>query len=138
MSKPIYAEVTAYKNHIVVEYKTKKSNDIVTTPFDTGSLGYVVADVGCVAISKEAHELLSHIKHSHDDIGDIDIFDLDKGGYAFGTLGGMYFIANVNEAEGSSSFVVPPLEDFQLIENNVPDGAKDAVDNNVYEEEDDE
>lgn len=135
MIKPIYAEVTAYKNHIVVEYKTKESNDIVTTPFDTGSLGYVVADVGCVAISKEAHALLSDIKHGHDDIGDIDIFDLDKGGYAFSTFGGMYFIANVDEAEGSSSFVVPPLEEFQLMENNVPDGAKDAIDNPREEEE---
>ena len=135
MTKPIYAEVTAYKNHIVVEYKTKESNDIVTTPFDTGSLGYVIADVGFVAISKEAHELLSHVKRSHDDIGDIDIFELDKGGYAFGSFGGMYFIANVDEAEGSSSFVVPPLEEFQLMENNVPDGAKDAIDNPREEEE---
>lgn len=135
MTKPIYAEVTAYKNHIVVEYKTQESNDIVTTPFDTRSLGYVVADVGCVAISKEAHALLSDIKHSHDDIGDIDIFDLDKGGYAFSTFGGMYVIVNVDEAEGSSSFVVPPIEEFQLMENNVPDGAKDAIDNPSEEEE---
>ena len=59
---------------------------------------------------------------------------MDKGGYAFSTFGGMYFIANVDEAEGSSSFVVPPLEEFQLMENNVPDGAKDAIDNPSEEE----
>jgi len=128
-NKEIYAEVTAYNDILVVEYKTEDSNDMVTSPYDKpGNLGYVIGDTGHVAISEEAYALLSVIKRSGDAIGDIDIFKLDKGGYAFSTLGGMCSLIDPRIAEGSRTYVVPPLSCFQVIENNVPEGAKEAID----------
>lgn len=127
MTKPIYAEVTAYKDYILVEYKSNKSNEVLTTPFDTESMGYVVGDVGHIGISKEAYELLRSVKKSGDSIGDIDVFRLANGNYAFSTLSGMCFMGNYKELQGSSSFSVPPIESFQLIENNVPPEAIEAI-----------
>ena len=128
MTKPIYAEVTTYKSHIVVEYKEEKSNDVLTTPFDRNSMGYVVSDVGYVGISEEAYTLLSLVKKGTDSIGNIDVFKADNGKHVFCTLGGKYFLVPLREAEGSSNFTVPPIEEFQLIENNVPEGAIDYID----------
>lgn len=128
-NKEIYAEVTAYNDILVIEYKTEDSNDIVTSPYDKpGNLGYVIGDTGHVGISEEAYALLSLIKRSGNAIGNIDIFKLNKGGYAFSTLGGMCSLIDPKMAEGSSTFVVPPLSCFQVIENNVPEGAKEAID----------
>lgn len=128
-NKEIYAEVTTHKDILVIEYKTEDSNDIVTSPYDKpGNLGYVIGDTGHVGISEEAYALLSLIKRSGNAIGDIDIFKLNKGGYAFSTLGGMCSLIDPKMAEGSSTFVVPPLSCFQVIENNVPEGAKEAID----------
>lgn len=127
--KTIYAEVTAYNDILVIEYKTEASNDMVTSPYDKpGNLGYVIGDTGHVGISEEAYALLSLVKRSGDAIGDIDIFKLDKGGYAFSTLGGMCSLIDPKMAEGGRTFVVPPLSCFQVIENNVPEGAKEAID----------
>lgn len=127
--KTIYAEVTAYNDILVIEYKTEDSNDMVTSPYDKpGNLGYVIGDTGHVGISEEAYALLSLIKRSGDAIGDIDIFKLDKGGYAFSTLGGMCSLINPKMAAGSRDFVVPPLSCFQVIANDVPEGAKEAID----------
>lgn len=127
--KTIYAEVTAYNDILVVEYKTEESNDMVTSPYDKpGNIGYVIGDTGHVGISEEAYALLSLIKRSGDAIGDIDIFKLDKGGYAFATLGGMCSLIDPKIAEGSRTFVVPPLSCFQVIANDVPEGAKEAID----------
>lgn len=134
--KPIYAEVTYYKNHLVVEYKLEESNDIVTSPFDSQSMGYVISDIGYVGISKEAYASLKDIPRSGDDMSEIDVFKLADGNYAFATLGSKYVILDLDNAEGSSSFSVPSLNNFQLIGNNVPEGAKNAIDSPIDDDDD--
>lgn len=126
--KKIYAEITEYKGKLVIEHKETKSDHIVTVPNGSNIFGYVIKGIDHVAISKEAHNLLKKIKRGRDCIGDIDIFEIDDGGYAFATIGGMYRIIDVEHAEGSRSFVIPGINEFQIIENNAPEGARHAID----------
>lgn len=130
MKKPVYVEITTYKNHLIAEYKTTESNDVLVSPYDKtkNSMGYVLLDVGYAGISKEAHAMLSKIKKGNDSIGELDIFKDDKGNYVLATLGGMYFLSDITEIEGSRQYVVPGIENFQIIENNVPAGAKEVID----------
>lgn len=127
--KTKHASVTAYNNHLVFEYHTDKSiPKEVVCPFDSSSMGYVILGTEHVGVSKEAYDFLSKLKPGHDDLGELDIFQAgDK--YVFGTLGGNCVLFNVADVETSRQWKLPPIERFQLIENEVPEGAKEAVDN---------
>lgn len=127
--KKSYVEVTIYKDFLIVDYKTQKSEENIVTPYDNpGNLGYVVLDVGHVSISKEAHNALSKMRKGSDCIGDIDIFSVNNGNYAFSTFGLDKVMVDVKRATTSRQFVVPNIELFQIIENNPPEGAVEAID----------
>lgn len=136
--KEIYTKVTLYKDIIVVEHQKNVSDEIVVTPYDRpGNMGYVVSDIGHVAISKEAHQALSEVKRGRDCIGDLSVFPLSNGLYAFATFGGQCAIFDKNEAETCRDTKVPPIENFQVIENIVPECAINYIDSIDNEDEED-
>lgn len=126
--KKSYANVTFYKNYLIVDYNTTESDDNISTPFDTESFGYVVSDVGYISISKEAHWMLTKLKRGSDSIGEIDIFATSDGNYAFATIGQDKVLLDLDNSETSRQFVIPPIGKFQIIENEPPEGAMEAID----------
>lgn len=126
--KKSYANVTFYKNYLIVDYNTTESDDNISTPFDTESFGYVVSDVRYISISKEAHWMLTKLKRGSDSIGEIDIFATSDGNYAFATIGQDKVLLDLDNSETSRQFVIPPIEKFQIIENEPPEGAMEAID----------
>lgn len=136
--KEIYTKVTVYKDVIVVEHQKTESDNIVVTPYDRpGNMGYVVSDIGYVAISKEAHKALSEVKRGRDCIGDLSVFKLGNGLHAFATFGGQCAIFDKNEAVTCRDTVVPAIDNFQVIENIVPEGAINYIDSIDNEDEED-
>lgn len=127
MSKEIYTRLAVYKGVLTVEHTVFESNDVVVTPYDNpGVMGYVVKDVGHVGVSQEAYDFLKALRVGSDGLGDIDIF---KSGdvHVFATLGGAYNLYT-KDSETSRDYVVPPITDFQVIPNEVPEGAKEVID----------
>ena len=126
----MYARVTAYKGILVIEWLTETSDANVVTPYDKpGNIGYVCKDSNLIGVSDEAYQILKdRIRRSHDDIGEIDIFRCATGKYAFSTLGGKYALVHPGHAAGSRSYECPDRASFQTIDNESPQGAKDAVD----------
>lgn len=127
--KPIHAKVTVYKKFLIVEYQTTTSDDIVTSPIDNpNSFGYVIADTNYVGMSKEAYDAIKMMKRSNDSIADMSIFPLSNGLHAFATLGGQYCMMDIEEAETCRDTRLPPIENFQIIENISPEGAVAVID----------
>ncbi len=132
MSKELYTKLTAHKGVLVVEHQVTESNDVVVTPYDRpGNLGYVISDLGHVGVSQEAYDFLKSLRKGSGDLGDIDIFRTSKGtggkGYALAILGGSCMLLD-KDAETSLDYEVPAIDLFQLIANEVPEGAIDAID----------
>lgn len=127
-TKTKHVSVTAYNNHLIIEYHAEKSiPDEVVCPFDSSSMGYVILGTEHVGVSKEAYAFLKLLRPGRDSLGELDIFQSGDQ-YVFGTLGGNCVLCNMNSVETSRQWKVPPIERFQLIENDVPEGAKAAVD----------
>lgn len=130
-TKTKHVSVTAYNNHLVIEYHADRSiPGEVVCPFDSSSLGYVILGTEYVGVSREAYDLLSKLNPGHDGLGELDIFLCSDNSYAWATLGGSCVLCNINTVETSRQWALPSIECFQLIENEVPEGAKEAVDNN--------
>jgi hypothetical protein len=132
----MYARVTAYKNILVIEWLTETSDDNVVTPYDKpGNLGYVCNDTNLIGVSDEAYQILKNqIKRSSDAIGEIDAFRCDDGRYAFATLGGKYSLVDPKHAAGSRTYECPDRGSFQVIDNESPQGAREAIDAEVPDE----
>lgn len=124
MIKHIYARVTTDADHFIVEYTTNKSDDKIVTPYDSDAIGYIVKDVGNVAISKEAYEFLKQVKRGGDETCKIEILKYENDRYSFSTLGGIYFLADINKLRCGVNHFLPPIEAFQLIENISVNGIK--------------
>lgn len=138
-NKTKHCSLTYYKGHLVTEFHTVESidNELVS-PYDKpGNLGFVVLDVAHVGVSKEAYEALKTLKRGSDGLGDIDIFRADDK-HVFASLGGACTVRKVSKIETSRDWRLSDLalEDFQVIENEVPEGAKEAIDNPSDEEDD--
>jgi hypothetical protein len=127
MSKPIYTRITTHRGQLVISHEQRESNEIVTSPFDSSSMGFVIGDTAYIGISAEAHEVLKTIRRGRGAIGDIDLFRTSDGLYALATLGGANVLVNPKDAEGSRDYQVPEIKWFQIIENEVPQGAVDAI-----------
>lgn len=129
-TKTKHCSVTYYKGHLVVEFHTTESIEgELVSPYDKpGNLGFVVLDVGHVGISKEAYEAMANLKASRDCIGDVDVFWTSAGVYCFAVMGGACGLFDVRKAQTSGTYRQAPLADYQLIDNDVPEGAKDAID----------
>ena len=134
----LQAHITAYKGLIVCELLAEKSIDgAVTTSLDNpGCIGQVIHNTAeNLGVSEEALALLKAVKRGHDDLGDIDWFDTSDGKASFGWLGGPYAIKDPVRCEGSSSY---KISNFVTIPNDVPEGAKNAIDNGAADEDEDD
>lgn len=128
--KTKHVSVSAYNNHLVIEYHAEKSiAEEVVCPFDSSSMGYVILGTEHVGVSKEAYELLLKLRPGRDGLGELDCFLCNDNTYTWATLGGNCVLFNASTVETSRQWELPPLERFQLIGNEVPEGAKQAVDN---------
>lgn len=132
MSKEIYTSLTVYKGFLVVEHHVAESNDVVTSPYDRpGNMGYVISDLGHVALSQEAYDFLKALPKGRDSLGEIDLFRTSAGeggeGYALAILGGACVLVS-KDAETSRDYVVPSIDLFQLVANDPPAGAIHAID----------
>jgi hypothetical protein len=127
--KPLYTKVTFYKGFLIIEHQVTESNDIVACPYDRpGNMGYVITDTSYVGVSKEAHDELSKLGKGSETIGELSIFKLANGLHAFATLGGQYCLINTEYADTCRDFVVPSIDNFQLIDNISPESAVEAID----------
>lgn len=123
----MYATVTAYKGKLVLSLLATASNDEVTTTLDNpGVIGQVICNSAKnVGVSDEAIELLKTIKSGRDAIGDVDWFASDAAGDVFAWLGGPYAIVDPKTAEAARGYQV---RTYAKVPNDVPDGAKVAID----------
>lgn len=123
---PTYAKVTAYKGFLVAELQvTKSTENEVTTSLDTSSMGQVIHDSLNVEMSEAALALIKTIKRGSDSIGDIDCWECNDGKYAFAWFGGPNAIFKPDVITTSRQFA---LGEFNMVENEAPDGAKAAID----------
>jgi hypothetical protein len=123
----MHAHVTAYKGLLVLELRVEKSieNEVVSSLDKPGNLGQIIMDSAKnVGISEQALALLKTVRRGSDSLGDIDWFKSgDKA--VFGWLGGPYRIADPKVIEGSREY---GIFDHVAIPNDVPAGAKEAID----------
>lgn len=143
--KTKHVSITFYNDRIVTEFHTTDSVEgELVSPYDTpGNMGFVVLDLDHVGISQEAYNALQRVRRGNSGLGDFDIFKsgVAKGqqhNYVLGVLGGAYGVRKVESIEASRDWVLPDISAFQLISNDVPQGAIDAIDNPSTEEDDDE
>jgi hypothetical protein len=130
----MHAHITAYKGKLVLELRVTKSipNEVVTNLDKPGNLGQVIMDTARnLGVSAEALELLKKVRRGHDDLGDIDWFRAGDSA-AFGWLGGIYRIADPEQVEGSSSYGTFA---HVVIPNDVPEGARQAIDSSSNDDE---
>lgn len=129
-TKTKHCTIVHYNGYLAIEFHTNESiPGEVVSPYDNrGSMGFVIHDVGHVAISEEAHTALKAVGKGSDSIGDIDIFATTDGKYCFGSLGGNMKLVELATVETSRQWVLPALEHFQVIDNEVPEGAAYAID----------
>lgn len=129
----IHANVTAYKGKLVIQLLTMVSidNETAVSMDVPGRFGQVIMNTKeHLGVSEEALELLKTVKRGHDGLGDgLDWFKTEVAGqapaHAFSWLGGPYAIVDPTTQSGSRDYVVG---EYQTIPNDVPQGAKDAID----------
>ena len=128
-------KATEYKGILVFETlrpEEGQTEDFV--PAGDGRIGCVLVDSTKLGVSPEAMELLKQVRRSGDDLGDPDVF---KSGnkVVFGWLGGVFAIKHPDHCEGSSTYDANLLERVcQTIENEPPQGAKEAIDKALKKE----
>jgi len=107
-----------------------EAEGLLNDPSQPGQLGFVV-NADFVDIQPEALELLKKVKPSHDDIGDVDVFQASDGVLVFSWLGGNLRAMNPDVIQGSNSYhpellktsdnVVTPQEFIDFVESELED-----------------
>jgi len=107
-----------------------EAEGLLNDPSQPGQLGFVV-NADFVDIQPEALELLKKVKPSHDDIGDVDVFQASDGVLVFSWLGGNLRAMNPDVIQGSNSYhpellktsdnVVTPQEFIDFLESELED-----------------
>lgn len=93
-------QVFGYKGIIGIDATQHES--FVNDPYAPGQLGFVALLADC-QFNAEAKELLSKVKRSNDDIGEVDFFNSTSGDI-FAWLGGPIRAIDVNQIDGSNSY----------------------------------
>lgn len=124
---PLYAKVYAYKGLLVLELCATESNDNVATSIDNpDSFGQVIMDTQKhLGVSPEALALLKPLSRGRDSLGDLDWFTDSTGRDVFAWIGGPYHIVSPAECETTRDW---DIRSHVVIENTVPQGAKDHID----------
>jgi hypothetical protein len=93
-------QVFGYKGIIGIDARHHES--FVNDPYAPGQLGFVALLSDC-QFNAEAKELLSKVKRSKDDIGEVDFFNsLSKDIFAW--LGGPIRALDINQIDGSNNY----------------------------------
>lgn len=124
----MHAEITAYKGKIIFNLKVKHSiQEQVLTSQDNKSIdGHVIIDTkNNLGISKEAIELLKKVMKSKEGNGQLDWSKNALGKDVFGWKGLAQDIRSPEFLMASKKY---KLLSFQDIPNNVPEGARQAID----------
>lgn len=126
----LHATVTAYKGLICIELHADKSieGEVTTSLDNPGAFGQIVHNTKeHLGVSAEAIELLKLIK-GRSSMGVIEWFPTGGNQHSFGWVGGHCKLINPLDAnlEAGRGYVVP--DDYVLIDNNVPEGAKQYID----------
>jgi hypothetical protein len=105
-----------------------QAEGLLNDPSQPGQLGFVV-NADFVDVQPEALELLKKVKPSHDDIGDVDVFQSNDGVVVFAWLGGNLRAMNPDVIQGSNSYhpellktsenVVAPQEFIDFVESEL-------------------
>ena len=124
------AKVTAYSGVLVIEcLETVSSEDCTLSTDNPTCIGQVIHNTKKnLGISKEAVEVLRKFNRCRDDIGDIDFFESDDKQWNFAWIGGLKKIADPKDAVGSRTYSVPGPDQYVSIPNDVPQEAKDCID----------
>ena len=124
----IHAKVMEYKGVLVCELVAEKSieGEVHCSLDNPGVFGQIIMNTGRhLGVSKEAFAILQSLKPGQSSLGEIDWFtsaDSD----CFGWIGGPYALLDPKSIEPSRQYQVGA---FVEIKNDVPEGAKDAIDN---------
>ena len=124
----VKVKLTEYKDRLVIETVDPEKEDYPGwTPIGPGRFGCVLAGSKTgLGASEEALAWLRGVKRGRDAIGDIDWFACNDDRKAFAWFGGFFRIVG-RDAEGSRSYAVF-ADDCVSIPNDVPEGARDAID----------
>ena len=103
--------------------KTHLTPALINDPTKPGQIGFV-CDASKLTMNEDAKKLLSTIKKSRDDIGDVDMFVADDGIPVFSWLGGPMQVINPAKAEGSSSYDLKVLDLIPVVSTEIPESIK--------------
>lgn len=118
-------KVTAYEQNLIIETIDGKE-DKNFIPVGGSRFGSVLIETDeLLGMSKEAVELLKTIKKSHDDIGDVSMWETNDNKYCFGWIGGFKKIIDMTKAEGDKTGFIDIKH--VTIENHVPKEAIDVI-----------
>ena len=124
MTHNIKVAVTTYKNYIIIEPQSFEQDADFTPVTAPGKIGSMLTNTkNRLGMSTEAVTLLSQLKESKDDLGDILMYE-----QSFGWLGNLYGLFHKDCTDLSPGSHVP---EHQEIVNNPPQKAKEEIDNHV-------
>jgi len=125
----MHARLTAYRGILVVEMVPDQFIDgDATANARLRSLGTIIHDTGRhLGVSEEALALLKMVKRGLDRIGDLAWFRSDDGKDHFAWLGGPKRLVNPKDAEAARGY---EILSHQVIPNEVPEGARTAIEAN--------
>lgn len=122
-------KVFDYKGFVGIQ-SAPNAEGLLNDPMQPGQLGFV-ADASKCEFSQGAIDLLREIKKSHDDIGDVDVFQAGEM-VVFAWLGGPLKVLSPKwEVSGSSSYAPELLTATDGVEPS--DEFKQFVDENITE-----
>ena len=128
--KKLRVQVTAYKDHIIIETLDPKEKKDVFYPINAGRIGCVLLDTAKhLGISRQGLELLKLLERVQDDIGDVDSFESAVKGHVFGWIGDPNCTKTLDMV-GSRSYN-PEAIPHTVIPNKVPAWAKKQIDSEV-------
>lgn len=120
-------QIFSYKGVIGIQSDVK-AEGLLNDPLQSGQLGFVI-NADYIDIQPEALELLKTVKKSGDDIGEVDVFESEKG-VIFSWLGGPLKAFIPDQITGSSTYnayllkttnenIKPPQEFINFVESKV-------------------
>jgi len=124
----LHAKIVAYKDYLVFELLATKSikDEVVTSIDNPNVIGQVIMGTKeSLGVSKEAIELIGHVKRCRDDIGDIDWFKSKDGKENFAWLGGPRSIKSAANIETPTT---TKIGSYVEIPNEIPMMARTAID----------
>ncbi len=122
--------VTAYKGLLVIDTEPPFERTETFIPRGGTQIGCTLLGTkDQLGISEEALVLLQTVRKSHDAIGDLMWW---KAGdqFCFGWIGGVKSLKDPSICEGDRDYGIHPGE-YVTIPNDVPEGAKTAIDNDL-------